>query len=111
MSFKIVVLAKQVPDTANVTQDAMKEDGTVNRAVLPVIFNPEMQINSMQLIAGWWKNIQNFLALKSQYASFVGLQMMSADYENFLIKALLLSQENNYSISFTVTFKNSKAKS
>jgi len=30
MSFKIVVLAKQVPDTANVTQDAMKEDGTVN---------------------------------------------------------------------------------
>lgn len=41
MSFKIVVLAKQVPDTANVTQDAMKEDGTVNRAVLPVIFNPD----------------------------------------------------------------------
>jgi electron transfer flavoprotein beta subunit len=35
------VLAKQVPDTANVTQDAMKEDGTVNRAVLPVIFNPD----------------------------------------------------------------------
>ena len=28
MSFKIVVLAKQVPDTANVTQDAMKEDGS-----------------------------------------------------------------------------------
>ncbi|HNW20800.1 MAG TPA: electron transfer flavoprotein subunit beta/FixA family protein [Bacteroidales bacterium] len=41
MSLKIVVLAKQVPDTANVTQDAMKEDGTVNRAALPVIFNPE----------------------------------------------------------------------
>jgi electron transfer flavoprotein beta subunit len=32
---------KQVPDTANITADAMKEDGTVNRAALPAIFNPE----------------------------------------------------------------------
>ena len=31
---KIVVLAKQVPDTRNVGKDAMKEDGTVNRAAL-----------------------------------------------------------------------------
>ncbi|HCL00459.1 MAG TPA: electron transfer flavoprotein subunit beta [Candidatus Marinimicrobia bacterium] len=38
---KIVVLAKQVPDTANVTGDAMKADGTVNRAALPAIFNPD----------------------------------------------------------------------
>lgn len=38
---KIVVLAKQVPDTRNVGKDAMKEDGTVNRAALPAIFNPE----------------------------------------------------------------------
>jgi electron transfer flavoprotein beta subunit len=36
-----IVLVKQVPDTANVTTDAMKEDGTVNRAALPTIFNPE----------------------------------------------------------------------
>lgn len=41
MSYNIVVLAKQVPDTRNVTTDAMKEDGTVNRAQLPAIFNPE----------------------------------------------------------------------
>ncbi len=41
MSFKIVVLAKQVPDTRNVGKDAMKADGTVNRAALPAIFNPE----------------------------------------------------------------------
>lgn len=39
--FKIVVLAKQVPDTRNVGKDAMKADGTVNRAALPAIFNPE----------------------------------------------------------------------
>jgi len=36
-----VVCVKQVPDTANVTAEAMKEDGTVNRAALPAIFNPE----------------------------------------------------------------------
>ena len=41
MSLKIVVLAKQVPDTRNVGKDAMKEDGTINRAALPAIFNPE----------------------------------------------------------------------
>ncbi|HEY4800432.1 MAG TPA: electron transfer flavoprotein subunit beta/FixA family protein [Bacteroidia bacterium] len=39
--FKIIVLAKQVPDTRNVGKDAMKADGTVNRSVLPAIFNPE----------------------------------------------------------------------
>ena len=38
---KIVVLAKQVPDTRNVGKDAMKEDGTVNRAALPAVFNPD----------------------------------------------------------------------
>ena len=37
MSFKIVVLAKQVPDTRNVGKDAMKADGTVNRAALPAL--------------------------------------------------------------------------
>ncbi len=39
--FKIIVLAKQVPDTRNVGKDAMKADGTVNRAALEAIFNPE----------------------------------------------------------------------
>ena len=33
-TLKIVVLAKQVPDTRNVGKDAMKADGTVNRAAL-----------------------------------------------------------------------------
>jgi electron transfer flavoprotein beta subunit len=36
-----IVCVKQVPDTANVTIDTMKDDGTVNRAALPAIFNPE----------------------------------------------------------------------
>ena len=44
---KIVVLAKQVPDTRNVGRDAMKADGTVNRAALPAIFNPE-DLNALE---------------------------------------------------------------
>ena len=39
MALKIVVLAKQVPDTRNVGKDAMTAEGTVNRAALPAIFN------------------------------------------------------------------------
>jgi len=41
MKYNIVVLAKQVPDTRNVGKDAMTAEGTVNRAVLPAIFNPD----------------------------------------------------------------------
>jgi electron transfer flavoprotein beta subunit len=58
MSFKIIVLAKQVPDTRNVGKDAMKEDGTVNRGALPAIFNPddlnalEMALEARALIPG-----------------------------------------------------------
>lgn len=44
---KVVVLAKQVPDTRNVGKDAMKADGTVNRAALPAIFNPE-DLNALE---------------------------------------------------------------
>jgi electron transfer flavoprotein beta subunit len=47
MSLKIIVLAKQVPDTRNVGKDAMKEDGTVNRAALAAIFNPE-DLNALE---------------------------------------------------------------
>ena len=47
MSLKIIVLAKQVPDTRNVGKDAMKEDGTINRAELPAIFNLE-DLNALE---------------------------------------------------------------
>lgn len=47
MSFKIVVLAKQVPDTRNVGPDAMTPEGTVNRSALPAIFNPE-DLNALE---------------------------------------------------------------
>ena len=45
---KIVVLAKQVPDTRNVGKDAMTPEGTVNRAALPAIFNPE-DLNALEI--------------------------------------------------------------
>lgn len=48
MSFRIICLAKQVPDTRNVGKDAMKADGTVNRTALPAIFNPE-DLNALEL--------------------------------------------------------------
>lgn len=47
MSYNCVVCVKQVPDTTNVTGDAMKDDGTVNRAALPAIFNPE-DLNALE---------------------------------------------------------------
>jgi len=47
MSLNILVLAKQVPDTRNVGKDAMTAEGTVNRAALPAIFNPE-DLNALE---------------------------------------------------------------
>lgn len=38
---RIIVLIKQVPDTTAVSAKAMKPDGTLNRGVLPAVFNPE----------------------------------------------------------------------
>lgn len=47
MPYDCVVLVKQVPDTSLVTGNAMNEDGTVNRAALPAIFNPE-DLNALE---------------------------------------------------------------
>jgi len=47
MGLKMIVLVKQVPDTHHVTTDTMKSDGTVNRADLPAIMNPE-DLNALE---------------------------------------------------------------
>jgi electron transfer flavoprotein beta subunit len=47
MGLDTVVLVKQVPDTTNVTEEAMKPDGTVNREALPAIMNPE-DLNALE---------------------------------------------------------------
>ena len=59
MSLKIVVLAKQVPDTRNVGPDAMTPQGTINRAALPAVFNPE-DLNALE----------QALRLKDQFPGF-----------------------------------------
>ncbi len=56
MNLRIIVLAKQVPDTRSVGKDAMNADGTINRAALPAIFNPE-DLNALE----------QALRLKEQY--------------------------------------------
>jgi len=48
VAYNCVVLIKQVPDTKRITGQAMNEDGTVNRAALPAIFNPE-DLNALEL--------------------------------------------------------------
>ncbi len=47
MGYHCVVCVKQVPDTKRLTGQAMKDDGTVNRAALPAIFNPE-DLNALE---------------------------------------------------------------
>lgn len=41
MSYRMVCLIKQVPDTRHITSDVLREDGTVNRQALPAVFNPD----------------------------------------------------------------------
>ncbi|HJO93807.1 MAG TPA: electron transfer flavoprotein subunit beta/FixA family protein [Victivallales bacterium] len=48
MKRQLIVFVKQVPDTKNVTGEAMTHEGTVNRAALPAIFNPE-DLNALEL--------------------------------------------------------------
>jgi electron transfer flavoprotein beta subunit len=48
VSFNLLVFIKQVPDTQNISGDAMTPEGTVNRAALPAIFNPE-DLNALEL--------------------------------------------------------------
>jgi electron transfer flavoprotein beta subunit len=47
VGYNCVVLAKQVPDTQRITGQVMNDDGTVNRAALPAIFNPE-DLNALE---------------------------------------------------------------
>jgi electron transfer flavoprotein beta subunit len=48
MPYNSIVLVKQVPDTRSVTGDVMTAEGTINRAALPAIFNPE-DLNALEM--------------------------------------------------------------
>jgi len=41
MPYRSVVLIKQVPDTHNISGKVMTDEGTIDRAALPAIFNPD----------------------------------------------------------------------
>ena len=70
MSYTIIVFVKQVPDTQNITGQAMKPDGTVNRQALPAIFNPE-DLNALELA----------LQLKDRYQAKVTVATMGPPAE------------------------------
>ena len=65
MSYNVLVFVKQVPDTQNISGDAMTPEGTVNRAALPAIFNPE-DLNALELA----------LQLKDRYGAHVTVATM-----------------------------------
>ena len=48
MKRQLMVFVKQVPDTKNISGEAMTPEGTVNRSALPAIFNPE-DLNALEL--------------------------------------------------------------
>ena len=67
MGYNCVVCIKQVPDTKRITGNAMNEDGTVNRAALPNIFNPE-DLNALELA----------LAIRDEHGGTVTVLTMGA---------------------------------
>ncbi len=88
-NFTMVVLAKQVPDTKNITGEAMKKDGTVNRSALPAIFNPE-DINALEMA----------LQVKEQFGGTVNVISMGPPAAVAVLKeALYRGADNGYLIS------------
>ncbi len=65
MAYHCVVCIKQVPDTSNITGDVMRPDGTVSRAAMPAIFNPE-DLNALEAA----------LAVKDRYGATVTVVTM-----------------------------------
>jgi electron transfer flavoprotein beta subunit len=87
--FVMVVLAKQVPDTQNLTGEAMKEDGTVNRSALPAIFNPE-DLNALEMA----------LSVKERYGGTVNVITMGPPAAVEVLKeALYRGADNVYLLS------------
>jgi electron transfer flavoprotein beta subunit len=82
--YKMVVMAKQVPDTKNIKGQAMKEDGTVNRAALPAIFNPE-DLNALEMA----------LQIKEKYGGSVNVISMGPPAAVAILKECLYRGADN----------------
>jgi len=78
VSYKVLVFVKQVPDTKNISGDAMTPEGTVNRAALPAIFNPE-DLNALELA----------LQLKERYNAHITVATMGLPAAAEVLRASL----------------------
>ena len=78
MGYNCVVCVKQVPDTKKITGDAMKEDGTVNRAALAAIFNPEDR-----------NALEQALAIKDEHGGTVTVLTMGRPEASDLLREAL----------------------
>jgi electron transfer flavoprotein beta subunit len=84
-----IVMVKQVPDTANISGQVMKEDGTVNRAKLPAIFNHEDKV-ALELA----------LQLKDKYGGKVtAITMGPPRASDVLRECLYMGADEGYLIS------------
>ena len=88
-SYIMVVLVKQVPDTKNITGQAMKDDGTVNRSALPAVFNPE-DLNALEMA----------LQIKEKHGGSVSVITMGPPSATAVLKeALFRGADNVYLLS------------
>jgi electron transfer flavoprotein beta subunit len=87
--YTMVVLVKQVPDTKNITGEAMKDDGTVNRSALPAVFNPE-DLNALEMA----------LQIKEKHGGSVSVITMGPPSATAVLReALFRGAENVYLLS------------
>ena len=78
MGYNCVVCVKQVPDTKRITGEAMLADGTVNRAALPAIFNPE-DLNALEAA----------LAIREAHGGTVAVVCMAAPMASEVLREAL----------------------
>ena len=90
MNLNIIVLAKQVPDTRCVGKGTMNADGTINRAALPVIINPDDM-----------KALEQALRLKEQHpgSTIQVLTMGPSRAEEVVRESLFRGADGGYLLS------------
>lgn len=87
--YNTIVMVKQVPDTANISGKVMKDDGTVNRAKLPAIFNHEDK-----------EALELALQLKDKYGGTVNVITMGPPRASDMLKeCLYMGADKAYLVS------------
>lgn len=71
-----------------------------------IIFDPIMNYSQDNNINTWWKNILNFIDINKALEDSISGSFFLEDYESFIIKSLLLSQQNNYSFDLMSSIVN-----